>query len=142
MGPKSKKRHFSTVILRGQYGHSHGPQQRPCPILAGMGRNFFGTLPDSLSSAPEIFRSLTLFLWERHGTEVKKAPFFNIDFEGLVWALTRPPAKTPPNSCWNGPKLFWHNTRYFEQCSRNFQVPDLIFTGEMWDRTQKRAIFQ
>ena len=62
-----------------------------------MGRNFFGILPDSVSSLPEIFRSLTLFLWERHGTEVKKAPFFNIDFEGLVWALTQPPAKTPPN---------------------------------------------
>ena len=77
MGPKSKKRHFSTVILRGQYGHSHGPQQRPCTILAGMGLNFFGTLPDSVSSAPEIFRPLTLFLWEGRGTEVKKNNHFS-----------------------------------------------------------------
>ena len=88
MGLKSKKHHFSTVIMRGYYGHSHGPQQRPLPILAGMGRNFFGTLPDSVSSAPEIFRPLTLFLRESRGTEVKKAPFFKSDFEGSVWALT------------------------------------------------------
>ena len=116
MGPNSKKHYFSTLILRGQYGrgqfgHSHGPQQRPHPILAGIGRNFLGTLPDSVSSAPEIFRSVTQFLLDRCGTEVKKAPFFNSDFEGLVWAPTRPPAKTPPNSCKNGLKLFWHTAR-------------------------------
>ena len=97
--------------MRGQYGHPHGPQQRPHPILDEMGRNFFGTLSDNVSSASEIYRPLTLFLGERHGTEVKKAPFFNSDYEGLVWALTRPPAKTPPNSCRNGPKLFWHTAR-------------------------------
>ena len=97
--------------MKGQYGHPHGPQQRPLPILAGMGRNFFGILPDSVSSLPEIFRSLTLFLRERRGTEVKKVPFFNSDFEGSVWALTWPPANTPPNSCPNGPKLFGHTAR-------------------------------
>ena len=52
--------------------------------------NFFGTLPDSVISVPEIFRSLTLFLQERCGTELKKELFFNSDFEGLAWALTRP----------------------------------------------------
>ena len=76
-----------------------------------MGRNFFGTLPDSVSSAPEIFRLLTLFLRERRGTEVKKAPFFNSDFEGSVWALTWPPAKTPLNYCRNGLKLLGHTAR-------------------------------
>ena len=73
-------------------GFPHGPHLRPHPILSGMSRNFFGTLPDSVSSAPEIFRPLTQFLRERCGTELKKELFFNSDFEGLVWALTRPPS--------------------------------------------------
>ena len=58
------------------------PPAKTLPNLAGMGLNFFDTLPGSLSSAPEVFRPLTLFLRERRGTEVKKAPLFTSDFEG------------------------------------------------------------
>ena len=123
-------------------GRPHGPQQRPHPILARISRNLFGTLPDSGRSAPKIIRPLTLFLREGRGTKVKKAPFFNNDFEGSVWAPTRPPAKTQPNSCRNEPKLFGHTSRYCEQCSRNLQAPNSIFRGETWDRSQKSTIFQ
>ena len=78
-------------------GTHTAPQQRTHPIHAGMGRNLFGTLPDSVSSAPEIFRLLTLFLWERRGTEVKKAPFFNSDFEGTPWGVS--PTEKNFNGC-------------------------------------------
>ena len=63
------------VILRGYNGHSHGPQQRPHPILAGMGRNFFGTLSDSVSSVPEIISSMPLFSWEKFLPEAEKVRF-------------------------------------------------------------------
>ena len=64
------------------------PPAKTPPNSCLNGPKLFGTLPDSVSSAPEIFRPLTLFLWERRGTEVKKAPFFNSDFEGTPWGVS------------------------------------------------------
>ena len=87
MGPKSKKVPFFNSDFEGSVWALTRP---PAKTLPNSCRNFLGTLPTILSSAPEIFRPLTLFLRERRGTEVKKAPLFTSDFEGSVWALTCP----------------------------------------------------